>query len=132
MFCVFCWSFKNNCPESGVLAQFFSPRGRDFALSLCPRGNSPFQKNSPGCTQGGWSDLELTDTYSPASSVSLLVCEFNPRRQTWYKKFIGNIRPLLIPNTANRSCTTKYFPFQEHHQRHKVCSINFEPPAESP
>ena len=31
---------------------------------------------------------------NPAFSVSLLVCEFNPPRQTWYQNFIGTYRSL--------------------------------------
>ena len=27
-------------------------------------------------------------------SISLLVCEFNPHRQTWYQKFKGTYSPL--------------------------------------
>ena len=46
---VFCWIFENNCPEGGALAQFFCPRGRVFALPLCPVvGNSPLQKIARG------------------------------------------------------------------------------------
>ena len=61
-FMLFCWIFENNCSGSGVLARFFCPRVRGFALSLCPRGgDSPFQKK---IRLGGWSALELTDTLS--------------------------------------------------------------------
>ena len=62
-FVFFSWIFENNCLGGGILARFFCPRGRGFALSLCPGvANSPFQKNSPGVGPGGWSGLELTDT----------------------------------------------------------------------
>ena len=30
-------------------------------------------------------------------SISSLVCEFNPHRQTWYQKFVGTYPPLGIP-----------------------------------
>ena len=53
MFCVFCWVFGNECPKGGVLAQFFCPR-----ILHCP-----FKKIPWGFTRGGWSGLELTDTY---------------------------------------------------------------------
>ena len=64
VFC-FCWIFVSNCPGGGVLARFFYPRGRDFAIPLCLRvGISPFQKIPLGFTRRGWSGLELTDTSS--------------------------------------------------------------------
>ena len=62
MFCLFCWFFENNCPGGEVSERFFCPRGRGFALSLCPGVEiRPFKK-FPWDSLGGWSDLELTDT----------------------------------------------------------------------
>ena len=34
----------------------------------------------------------------PLFSISLLVCEFKPYRQTWYQKFVGTYPPLLKPS----------------------------------
>ena len=65
---LFCWIFENSCPGGGVLARFFCPKVRGFALSLCPRGGDSQKKKSPGVCLGGggggWSDLELTDALS--------------------------------------------------------------------
>ena len=57
MFCgVFCWIFENSCLGGEDLAQFFCPRSRAFALSLCPGwGNSPV--STPGGLPGGASGL---------------------------------------------------------------------------
>ena len=49
-----------------------------------------------------------------AFSVSLLVCEFNPPRQTWCQKFIGTY-PSLTDSKHNKPFLhKKYFPYQEH------------------
>ena len=42
-------------------------------------------------------------------SISLLVCEFNPHRQTWYQKFIGTYPPLHHPvkNSLNGTQGTR-------------------------
>ena len=42
-------------------------------------------------------------------SISLLVCEFNPHRQTWYQKFIGTYPPLetrgvFMAEMASQTC----------------------------
>ena len=34
-------------------------------------------------------------------SISLLVCEFNPHRQTWYQKFTGTYPPLIETDKKN-------------------------------
>ena len=58
---VFCWFFENNCPGAGVLARFSAPGvGVSHFLSAKGVGNSPFQKDSPGVSRGGWSGFELT------------------------------------------------------------------------
>ena len=38
-------------------------------------------------------------------SITLLICEFNPHRQTWYQKFIRTYSPLndLLKSTPTRS-----------------------------
>ena len=65
MFCGFiCWISENNYPAGGVLTRFFCPRGRGFALSLCPEGEElALSKEFSGDFPGGWSGLELTDIY---------------------------------------------------------------------
>ena len=63
--CFFCWIFENNCLGGGVLARFFCPRGRNFALFFVPVGwrIRPFKNIPRGVAQRGfWSVLELTDT----------------------------------------------------------------------
>ena len=64
-FVVFAEFLKKNGPRGGVLARFFCPRGRDFALFGPGDGEFAHSKNSPGFCPGvgvGWSGLELTDT----------------------------------------------------------------------
>ena len=34
----YCWISENNCPGGGILARFFCPRDRGFALSLYQGG----------------------------------------------------------------------------------------------
>ena len=55
---------KIKCPASRVLAQFFCPKARGFAFSLCHGGWGilPFKKIPWGLARGEWSGLELTDT----------------------------------------------------------------------
>ena len=53
-FVVFCSMFENNCPGGGVSAGTFCPRGRGFALSLCPGGWGirPLKKLHGGVPRG--------------------------------------------------------------------------------
>ena len=40
-------------------------------------------------------------------SISLLVCGFNPHRQTWYQKFIGTYPPLKKTKTCKSTCSCR-------------------------
>ena len=69
MILFFAGFLKIIAPGGGDLTRFFCPRGRDFALSLCPGGWGICSfKKFPGALPrrggggGGWSGLELTDT----------------------------------------------------------------------
>ena len=66
--------FENNCPWGGVLARFFCPIGRGFALSFCPgMGIRPFKK-----FPWGWSGLEFTDTLRPVETPNTGIPDGRP------------------------------------------------------